>query len=208
MSDDLTPDIIAASIAAKSDQLNADDLLGGPITVRVTAAKTGSAEQPVNIGLSDRKVPWRPCKTDRRVLVAMWGPNAKDWIGRWLTLARDADVVFGGEKVGGVRVTHMSHINGRQTVMLTASKGKKKSRTIEPLTPPSESKPTRAPVEAPAWAAEGAAALTGVQFAEVEQLLASRRVTVDQVEQALGPSDSWTTETVRAIVGRLNGGAR
>lgn len=200
-SDDLTPDALTASIAAKSDQLNADDLLAGPITVRITSAKTGSPEQPVNIGLHDRKVPWRPCKTDRRVLVAMWGPNAKDWIGRWLTLVRDPDVAFGGEKVGGVRVTHMSHINGRQTVMLTASKGKKKSRVIEPLTPPTNG---RAPAEVPTWAAEGDAGLTDDQLGEVIALVTSRGLTVPKVEHALGPAADWTAETVRAIVGRLN----
>jgi len=40
---------IAKSIVPKSDQLNAEDLLSGSITVTVTDVKQGTAEQPIAI---------------------------------------------------------------------------------------------------------------------------------------------------------------
>ena len=60
--DDITP-----LLAAKSDQLNADDLIAGPITVRVVSARiTGGMEQPVTVELDGGHRPWKPCKTTMR----------------------------------------------------------------------------------------------------------------------------------------------
>jgi hypothetical protein len=61
------------SIAPRSDQMNAEDLLTGPRTFTVTEVRKGSsAEQPVSIYLaefpSDR--PFKPSKTVRRILVS------------------------------------------------------------------------------------------------------------------------------------------
>lgn len=64
---------------AKSDQLNADDLHGGPITVTVTHVSSNeTAEQPINIFYDgDNGKPFRPCKTVRRIMVKVWGENRK-----------------------------------------------------------------------------------------------------------------------------------
>jgi hypothetical protein len=65
-----------ATIIPKSDQLNADDLISGPRTIKITAVESGSAEQPVSIqyhGGTGR--PYKPSKSMRRVLVAMWGTD-------------------------------------------------------------------------------------------------------------------------------------
>ncbi|NKW66186.1 hypothetical protein GS937_19615, partial [Rhodococcus hoagii] len=43
---------LTESIAPKSDQLNAEDLLSGPRTVQIESVTKGSAEQPVNINSS------------------------------------------------------------------------------------------------------------------------------------------------------------
>ena len=41
---------LRATIVPKSDQLNAEQLLGGPITVQVTEVRIGSSdEQPISI---------------------------------------------------------------------------------------------------------------------------------------------------------------
>ena len=51
------------SIAPKSDQLNAEDLLTGPRTFTITEVVEGNAEQPVNVHLAEMPGrPWRPSK--------------------------------------------------------------------------------------------------------------------------------------------------
>jgi len=122
-------------IIPKSDQINADDLLAGPmtITIRDVSIRPGT-EQPVSIGFEgDGGKPWKPCKSMCRVLVAAWGPDAKQYIGRSATIYCDPKVKWGGMEVGGIRISHLSHIE-RETVMaLTATKGKKAPFTIKPL---------------------------------------------------------------------------
>ena len=116
------------TIVAKSDQINADDLLAGPqvfTVARVAENPGGDAAQPINIHMHESKVPWRPCKTMRRVLVALWGSNGDDYVGRKMRLFRDPDVVFGGIKVGGIRIQAMSDIAGPQTLMLAKTRGQK-----------------------------------------------------------------------------------
>jgi hypothetical protein len=123
-------------IAAKSDQLNADDLMSGPQTITITrvTASPDAAEQPVAIHYEGGEGrPWKPCKTMRRVLVAMWGKDASQYPGRSLTLYRDPTVAFGGLQVGGIRVSHMSDIDGDQTVALLVTRGRKAPFKIKPL---------------------------------------------------------------------------
>ena len=124
------------SIAPRSDQMNAEDLLTGPRTFTVTEVRKGSsAEQPVSIYLaefpSDR--PFKPSKTVRRILVSAWGKETDVYTGRRLTLYRDPDVTFGKDKVGGIRVSHMSHIDKRITLALTTTRGKRAPFVVEPL---------------------------------------------------------------------------
>lgn len=122
---------LAGSVRTKSDQLNADDLISGALTGRIVRITKGATlEQPVNVQLSCWHVPWRPCKTERRVLIALWGEDPAAWMGRTLRIQRDAMVAFGGENVGGVRIAGASHIKGEVSVMLNKSKGKKARRTV------------------------------------------------------------------------------
>lgn len=122
-------------IAPKSDQLNADSLIGGPITItiREVVIRPGT-EQPVSIFYDgDEGNPWKPCKSMSRVMVAAWGPDANVYKGRSLTLYRDPSVKWAGIEVGGIRISHMSHMEGRMTMALTATKGSRKPYTVEPL---------------------------------------------------------------------------
>lgn len=125
--------MLLKSIEPKSDQLNAEDLLTGPVTVVVEAVHVGEGEQqPVTIAITGHK-PYRPCKTMRRLLVVLWGPDAAAWVGRQLTLFCDAGVKWAGQNVGGIRISHMSHIDEPKTMMLSESKGKRKPVTVYPL---------------------------------------------------------------------------
>lgn len=127
---------LSKTIIAKSDQLNADDLITGPRTFTVAEVREGSEEQPVNIVLAEwpRNRPFKPSKTVQRILAYCWGAETDDWPkGARMTLYRDAKVKWAGEEVGGIRVSHLSHINGVQKVALQESKHKKSLHTIDPL---------------------------------------------------------------------------
>jgi len=125
---------LTESIAPKSDQLNAEDLLAGPRTFTVEKVTKGSAEQPVDIHLVEFPGrPFRPSKTVRRILVNAWGPDANAYTGRRMTLYRDPAVKFGGMDVGGIRVSALSNIDKPLSVALTVSRGKRAPYTVQPL---------------------------------------------------------------------------
>lgn len=127
---------LGSTIAPKSDQLNADDLLARPLTVTITkvSARPGSQEQPIAISFTgDNGKPYLPCKSMRRVLVQTWGANGADYVGRSMTLYRDPAVLFGGVAVGGIRISHMSHIDAPVTFALTMSRASRKPYTVQPL---------------------------------------------------------------------------
>lgn len=123
------------TIVAKSDQLNADDLIGSSITIKVkNVSRVDSNEQPISIHYDgDNGKPFKPCKTVRRILVFAWGENGKKWIGREMELFNDQTVMYAGAKVGGIRVSKLSHIHSSITVSLSSSRGKKIQLTIHPL---------------------------------------------------------------------------
>lgn len=123
------------TIEPRSDQLNAEDLLTGPRTVTITAVRKVNGEQPIEIVTAEFGPgrPWKPSKTSRRMLVLAWGRQGAAYVGRRVTLYRDPDVKFGGEAVGGIRVSHMSHIGRPLTMTLTETRGKRKPHRVEPL---------------------------------------------------------------------------
>lgn len=130
MTFDMTP-----VIAPKCDELTADDLLSGPRTVRITGVdiRVGQ-ERPVSIWFEgDEGRPFKPCKTVSRLLVHAWGPDAKKYVGKMMTLYRDPKVTWGALEVGGVRVSHLSDIERDLVVALGAKKGKKLPHTVKPL---------------------------------------------------------------------------
>lgn len=123
------------TIIPKSDQLNADDLISGPRTIKIAAVEAGSAEQPVSIYYEgDSKRPYKPSKSMRRVLVAIWGADGEKYIGRRLTLYRDPQIKFGGELVGGICISHASHLSEPIQIALTVTRGKRKPFCVQPLT--------------------------------------------------------------------------
>lgn len=130
---------LSNTIAPKSDQMNSDDLISGPRTIRITkvSADTGSAEQPILISYDgDGGKPYKPCKSMRRVMVTIWGSDGAAFVGRSMTLYRDPTVKWGGLEVGGIRISHMSDMpNGKVTMALTATKQSRKPYTVEPLVP-------------------------------------------------------------------------
>ena len=129
-----SPVDMAQFVDAKSDQLTADDLIGITKTITVTKVTGEEGDQPIAIHYEgDNRKPFKPCKTMRRVLLAVWGRYASDYVGRSMTLYRDDKVTFGGLEVGGIRISHMSHIDKDMIVVVAKTKGKKAGIKIQPL---------------------------------------------------------------------------
>jgi len=140
------------TIVPKSNQLNADDLLAGPETVTITAVRRGTNEQPLDVHLEGDRQPYKPGKSMRRVLIAAWGRDGREWVGRAMTLYCDPEVSFGGVMCGGIRISHLSDIETELTVMLTMSRGKKRAFTVSPL-------PNAYPAEPKTWRERAIAAI-------------------------------------------------
>jgi hypothetical protein len=137
---------ISATTQPRSDQQNFDDYGAGPRTVTISEVRAGSAEQPVEVHLveyPDR--PYKPSKSMRRVLVAAWGPEASTYAGRRMTLYGDPTVKFGGIALGGIKISHLSHIDKPMKLALTVTRGKRAPYIVEPLVESAPSAPTVSP---------------------------------------------------------------
>lgn len=123
------------TITPKSDQLNADDLVSTTMIVKVTAVKRGSsAEQPVSIEYENMNGrPYKPCKSMRRVLLASWGDDGREWVGRKMQLFCDPEVKFGGVKIGGIRISHLSDIENDLEILLATARGKRSQYNVKKL---------------------------------------------------------------------------
>ena len=123
------------TIIPKSDQLNADDLIGRELTIKITGVDIrGGQEQPVSIHFEgDNGKPYKACKSMCRVMVSAWGPDSKKYVGRSMTLYRDPKVKWGGMEVGGIRISHMSDISDDMTMALTVTRANRKPFTVKPI---------------------------------------------------------------------------
>ncbi len=126
---------MAPAIVPKSDQLNADDLIVGPKTIKITGVTIrGGQEQPVSISFEgDQGKPYKACKSMCRVMVSAWGADSNKYVGRSMTLYRDPSVKYGGMEVGGIRISHMSDIDSSLTMSLTVTRQNKKPFTVKRL---------------------------------------------------------------------------
>jgi hypothetical protein len=136
------------TIEKKTDQLNYEDFLGGVTrTVTIAGVKKGTKEQQYDIAIEGDSRFWRPPATVLKILVEAWGDEAAVWTGRRATLYGDPDVTFGNDKPGGIRVSHLSHIDKPLTVSLTVKRGKRAPFTAQPLTDPAPN-PNAAEIDA------------------------------------------------------------
>ena len=165
---------LSSTIEPKSDQLNADALLAGPRTIVVTSVEKVAGDQPILIhydGEGGR--PYKPCKSMRRLLVHMWGVDGNEYAGRSLTLFCDPTVTFGPDAIGGIRISHMSHIERDQTIMLTVSRGKKKPYQVRKLAP--QSKKSAEPAKEKGDIAQARSILESAHADTIDHLLPSLR---------------------------------
>lgn len=129
MSDDITD-----TLAPKSDQLDAVELINGPRTFTVERVDVRKgAEQPVSVHFLEFDRPWRPGRNQRRVLSYCWGQHSSQWAGRRVTLVRDPEVVYGGKKVGGIRIQTLSHIDGPMSAPILEGQGRPGTYEVLPM---------------------------------------------------------------------------
>ena len=142
---------ITNALAPKSDQLDAVDLLGSPPQVfTITDVNEGNPEQPVNIHLAEFPRVWRPSKGMLRVLAHCWSKDTTTWVGRSVELYCDPEVTFGPNRVGGIRISRLSHIDKRTPVPMIVKRGQGGSWNVDPLpaTTPTPTEPTAEQVAA------------------------------------------------------------
>lgn len=121
------------SLAPKSDQLDAIDLVSGPRTFTIENVSKHNTEQPFNFHLAGFDRVWRPGKSMRRVIAAAWGAKTSAYIGQSVTLYCDPSVQFGNEAVGGTRISHMTGLDKPLKVPLLVKKGRSAVFTVQPL---------------------------------------------------------------------------
>mgnify|MGYP000709088492 CR=1 FL=1 len=196
------------TITPKSDQMNSDDLIAGPRTITIRDVKIApGTEQPCAVFFNgDDGKPYLPCKSMRRVMVALWGPDAAVYSGRSMTLYRDPSVTWGGMEVGGIRISHMSHIDKTTVVVLTATKKARKPFTVAPLVMP---KPQESLAETPRQRARAFAdeLLSGIAACQNEDAIhdvvgnAKTQRIRDRLRDVLPEADE---EVAQALTKRFN----
>lgn len=110
---------ITQAMQAKSDQLNAVDIMGCEPVITIDRVDVKAGEQPVAVhyhGCNGR--PWKPSKGMLRILAAGWGVESQNWIGKSVQIYCDPSVKYAGKEVGGIRIGAMSDI---QTTGLKAT---------------------------------------------------------------------------------------
>lgn len=106
---------ISFAIEAKSDQLNALDIVGAEPVIRIREVKVQKApQQPVCIYFDgDNGRPWKPCKGMLRVMAGAWGRDSAEWIGKRARIYYEPSVKYAGADVGGIRIRALSDISER-----------------------------------------------------------------------------------------------
>lgn len=123
------------ALSAKSDQLCADDLYGDDRTIKITSVKIFlNQPQPIHIGFEgDDGKPWKPSKTQGRIMKAIWGRDENKWIGKRVTIYREPTVKWSGQEVGGIFISHIEGIDKPTKLVLAESKHKKSPIIVKPL---------------------------------------------------------------------------
>ena len=127
---------ISMTLMSNSDQLNAADLVAGPVTVTVQSVDVNNkkgADQPVTIHINGGLQPYKPCLSMRRVLAVVWGKESSGWAGRSMTLFFHPPVRYGKDITGGVRISHVDGVERPVVVKIRESRHVVVDWTVNPL---------------------------------------------------------------------------
>ena len=133
---------LSGTLETKSDQLNAVDLLPGPITVQVVSVKkVEDKKQPTHIEITGGYKTYKPCLGMRRILAAAWGLDGAVYIGRTMTLYRDPDIEYSNQVQGGIRIAALSDMPKPLDIRLIESKRLPKNYKVEVIGKPAPPAP-------------------------------------------------------------------
>ena len=195
---------LAKAIEPKSDQLNSDDLITGPITVKITQVDINeSAEQKVVIHYQgDNGKPYKPCKSMTRVMAEIWGgaDNGASFVGQSMTLYRDPKVKWAGVEVGGIRISHMTGIDRDTPVVVTQAKGKRQPVIIKPLKVATVTPIAQAPDKAAEWTDKLIAKISTLPH----QCAAHEAIAVDAVGKQIHKLHETRPELEKAIYAAID----
>lgn len=121
-------------VQKNTDQLNYEDFLGGAQRiVTIKGVEKGRKEAQYDIAIEEDARFWRPPATILKLLVLAYGDETDNWVGKRANLFGDPDVKMKGVKVGGIRVSHLSHLDKPLVESLTVTRGQSAVFTIQPL---------------------------------------------------------------------------
>jgi hypothetical protein len=124
---------MSSTIVAKSDQINAADLVGTTRTITIREVRITNDDQPVSVYFEGDSKAFRPCKGVRRLMVRVWGLDANKYVGQSMTLFQDPTVTWAGKPEGGIRVSHMTGLSEPITEAMRTSRNATKPYVIKPL---------------------------------------------------------------------------
>lgn len=105
---------VSFAMEAKSDQLNAVDIMGADRIIKIREVQVKKGDQPISVFFDgDNNRPWKPSKGMIRILAGAWGTDSAAWIGKSAQLFFEQSVRYAGKEVGGVRVRALSDIDKR-----------------------------------------------------------------------------------------------
>ena len=118
---------VSQAMEAKSDQLNAVDIIGAEPVIRIRDVQVKTGDQPISVYFDgDHNRPWKPSKGMVRILAGAWGRDSDNWIGKHVQLYYEPTVVYAGKEVGGIRVKALSDIDPKGLMFsLTISRQKR-----------------------------------------------------------------------------------
>lgn len=105
---------VGFALEAKSDQLNAVDIMGVEPVIRIREVKVRQGDQPVSVYFDgDHGRPWKPSKGMLRILAGAWGRDSSAWVGKYAQVYFEPSVKYAGKEVGGIRIRALSDIDQR-----------------------------------------------------------------------------------------------
>jgi hypothetical protein len=177
-------------IEIKTDQLNYEHFLGGSITFKVAriGSKKDQGKKKLLIYMEGHDgTPFVPCMGMIKCLSSPdgWGEKLADWVGRSITLFGDSKVMYGGKEIGGVRVSHISHIAADYVTKIAERRGVRIDYLIRKL-----AVTQAAPAPAAAYPADQFAA----KLPAMRQAIADGKMTAEQVIARCEQTGALTAE--------------
>ena len=179
---------VTLAMQAKSDQLNATDIMGVEpiITIRDVKVNAGAQAQKVWVYYhGDNNRPWKPSVGMIRIIAAGWGADSDNWIGKSVQIFMEPSVIYAGKEVGGIRIRAMSDIPKRGlNATITISRTKREPYPVKFLS-----------MDRPAYPADA----FEKGFAAMVDMMKSKKMTLEQIIARCQQTGELTEEQFKRL---------